>query len=187
MSVSDNLKSQIIQIHRQEGAPLASKLFIFENTPPAKLKNATNNYAPSLSNDETIVFLYDDTLGGSANDGFLLTNKQLYFKNYLEQSFLLDISSIDNFTIKHGLLSSKMFVNKLDSSVLSITITESNKNEKNGMLNVLNKSIELLKRAKPSSEIAGNQTAARSANCRNCGAYILGNANNCEYCGSAIQ
>lgn len=188
MLITDDLKNQIIQIHQQESRPFDGKFFLFEYIPPQKLINATNSYALSLRDDEAVIFLYDDTVAGSANDGFLLTNRRIYFKNFLETGSFVDIAAIDNITVKHGLLTSALYVNRIDSGAVSITLTDTNKKQKDGLLNVLNRTVELL----IGETAAGNQTAnageaaARPTNCRNCGAHYPPNSNNCEYCGSAV-
>ena len=46
--------------------------------PKSKLRNAIGKYAHGI-NEERVLFLYDDTVFGSAKDGFLITDSALYF------------------------------------------------------------------------------------------------------------
>lgn len=45
-----------------------------------KLQNAIKEYAPNVT-PERVLFLYDDTVFGSAKDGFLVTDSAFYFKS----------------------------------------------------------------------------------------------------------
>ena len=50
-----------------------------------KIENAVAEYAPEAKN-ETVIFVFDDTLFGSGKDGFLVTNKAIYIHNAFKDS-----------------------------------------------------------------------------------------------------
>ncbi|MBZ9615161.1 hypothetical protein [Clostridium estertheticum] len=59
----------------------------------AKFKNAVISYA-KLQQDEEVLFLFDNTVFGSAKDGFILTNKNIYFKNMFNNSSSISLKDI---------------------------------------------------------------------------------------------
>lgn len=56
----------------------SSNLFFRDNIPEKKLTNAIAKYASNVDSSR-VVFLYDDTVFGSAKDGFLITDSALYY------------------------------------------------------------------------------------------------------------
>jgi hypothetical protein len=69
-------------------------VFYHPAIPPPKLRNARTVHAAHLAPDETVAVLYDDTLFGSARDGFLLTPRRLCWKNFSGAVSALEWSAI---------------------------------------------------------------------------------------------
>lgn len=59
----------------------AGPVFYAPGIPPKKLRNAREAHRDRLEVGESVVVLYDDTVFGSAEDGFLLTPQRLCWKN----------------------------------------------------------------------------------------------------------
>lgn len=59
-------------------------LFFDPKIPPAKLKAATGIHKRSLARDERVLVLFDDTVFGGADDGFIITTEQFAWKNIME-------------------------------------------------------------------------------------------------------
>lgn len=75
------------------------------SVPAKKLNNAKSSYAPfaGIGEDgEEILFLYDDTAFGSAKEGYLFTNHQIYLKNLFENPTFLDYSQLNNLVYDKG-------------------------------------------------------------------------------------
>lgn len=69
-----------------------------------KFSNAIEEYAFG-ADGETIFFLYDDTLFGAADDGFLVTNKTIYYHNPLEDFDFIMLDEIDKITaVEKGIM-----------------------------------------------------------------------------------
>jgi len=75
------------------------RLFFMEGIPPKRLANAKQSYAQGFEADEVPIFLWDDTVFGSAKDGFLLTDRRLYQKNFTEDASSSELSEIVDFDI----------------------------------------------------------------------------------------
>lgn len=56
-------------------------LFYEPNIPPAKLKAARATHKATLDRNERVLVLFDDTVFGGADDGFIITTEQLAWKN----------------------------------------------------------------------------------------------------------
>ena len=56
-------------------------LYYHPAIPPAKLRKARAAHAAQLAPDEAVAVLYDDTVFGSAEEGFFLTSRRLCWKN----------------------------------------------------------------------------------------------------------
>ena len=154
------------------------KLFFFEQIPSDKLENARESYA-SFTSEEDVILLYDDTVFGSAKDGFLLTSRRLYQKNMTELSRAVKLSNIEDITIKHRMLSSLMSVHS-DEGIINIILTESSNGKNDKLLAVLKQIIQVLQ----SPGEAGRNTQVTQ--CRGCGAGFLPDQLFCEYCGGAL-
>jgi len=79
--IDDAHRNHILDIYARERSTLPETFYAFDNIPSKKLENAKKSYATSLSGDEQVIFLYDDTIIGSAKSGFILTSKCLYNKS----------------------------------------------------------------------------------------------------------
>ena len=120
-------------------------LYMFDDIPQAKLENAQIKYASMIGADETIIFLYDDTLGGSANEGFILTTKRLCSKNFGLDGNEVYISNITELHVpKFGLVSSHIIVRTAAGNEFEIHVTKP-KAKAEVVFGTLNKTIELLK------------------------------------------
>ncbi|CEQ11107.1 Uncharacterised protein [[Clostridium] sordellii] len=63
-----------------------------------KIKNAITSYA-NLNSKENIIFLFDNTVLGSAKDGFLITDKGIYHKLKFENAWFINHKDIKNIDI----------------------------------------------------------------------------------------
>jgi len=121
------------------------KFYLFEDIPHKKLESAKNSYASMISDDETIIYLYDDTVGGSANEGFILTTKRLYSKNFGTNGDAVYISNISEMHVpKFGLVSSHIIVKLATRSDMEIHVTKP-KAKAEEIFSMLNKTVEMLK------------------------------------------
>jgi len=179
-AISEHLKDEIVRIYGQEVK--INKFFLFERIPPQKLGNAKNSYARLISNNETVIFLFDDTLFGSSREGFLLTTKRIYYKNIAQTGSFADLSSIQNMTMSHGAIQGKLSLH-MPSAVIELTITKANNTqEREAMLRVLRQTIALLTREEARPARYENEALHH---CENCGAVKQAGA--CEYCGSQVR
>jgi len=69
------LKNRITDIYKLADI---NELYLFDNIPTKKLKNASKHYLPRLKSNEAIIFLFDSTFFGSGSQGFVLTTRCLY-------------------------------------------------------------------------------------------------------------
>jgi hypothetical protein len=158
--------------------------YAFDKIPPPKLHNAISSYAPVRSG-ETVIFLYDDTMFGSAKDGFLLTTERLYHKNICTQGVSIDIDDITHMCIRCGLLA-KLSVGT-DTVIVDIEITHlTNKNMRNFLLHIMDKTLGVLTSntlgATNNADISSEQVVV----CQGCGARYRRNRRRCEYCESPL-
>jgi hypothetical protein len=70
--------------------------YFFKDIPPKKLKNAAKSpkFALTMSDEETAICFYDQTVFGSGKEGFLLTDKRLYFNCPFYDNGAVDIMDI---------------------------------------------------------------------------------------------
>jgi len=123
----------------------AEKLYLFNDIPYDKLENAKNSYAPMLGADETVILLYDDTVGGSANEGFILTTKHLYSKNYGFAGSAMYVSDINDLYVpKFGMVSTHVTVSSARGIGMEIHISKT-KAKAEEVYSSLKKVIDLLK------------------------------------------
>lgn len=59
-----------------------------------KFNNAVTSYA-KLQQNENVLLLFDNTVFGSAKDGFILTNKNIYFKNMFQNPSSISLKDIE--------------------------------------------------------------------------------------------
>jgi len=182
--INESLKNNILTICNREGN--IDKFYVFDNIPQNILPKAIKSYAKTMDLNEMIIFLYDDTVFGSAKEGFILTDKRFYCKNVAESGNFVNISEINNISFKKGVLTSTIIIN-VSSVEIKFNITQIQ--ERQALFNVLNKTIELLKNNKSGSvtNITAVQTPVmRSPICEGCGARNTDYAQRCEYCDSPL-
>lgn len=76
------------------------KIVYFEdsNNGSKKINNAINSYA-NISNNEKIVLCFDNTMFGSAKDGFILTDRGIYNKQPFAEKWFVEYADIRNIEI----------------------------------------------------------------------------------------
>jgi hypothetical protein len=77
-------------------------VYYHPSIPEAKLANARRTHALHLPEDEPIVVLYDDTLFGGADDGFVLTPERLCWKNLVDAPAMLAWEEIEPEDVRHA-------------------------------------------------------------------------------------
>jgi len=123
----------------------ADKLYLFVDIPENKLANAINSYAQAIGDDETTILLYDDTVGGSANEGFILTSKRLYSKNFGMSGNEVYIADINEVHVpQFGIVSSNIVVNSATGGDFEVHVTQ-RKAQAEAVLGTLHKTIGVLK------------------------------------------
>ena len=179
MSLSEQQKNDILNLFQGAGV---EKLFLFEQAPDDKLNNARESYASLMKDDEVFVLLYDDTVFGSANEGFLLTSSRLFQKNIAEQGAFINIANITDITVKHRLLTSNVLVHS-EMGALNMTLTESSSRKNDIVVHLLQRTIEILKNTN-SGAMPTNTNVTQKLQCRGCGAGRQNAMDACEYCGT---
>jgi len=69
-------------------------IYFFLDIPEDKLANAKTSYDIEFDFDETVILLYDDTIRKNGSDGFILTSKRLYGKNFSHAAAAAHLASI---------------------------------------------------------------------------------------------
>ena len=69
-------------------------VFFAPNIPKDKLTNAVSKYATTISQDERILALLDNTGFGGAKDGVLLTDKKIYAHDMMSPPKNLELGSL---------------------------------------------------------------------------------------------
>lgn len=80
MKVWDGAPSDLLEEIKKNLEGFTDKRLFVGTIPPKKLNNAIATYATDVP-PEDVVLLYDDTVFGSAKDGFLLTAKAVHWRN----------------------------------------------------------------------------------------------------------
>jgi hypothetical protein len=88
------IKNKVIELVNSYGGSIASiesSYFIAPNIPSKKLNNAIASYARQLK-PQDVIALYDNTLFGKADVGFLIAKKGIWYRNLFEKPnfFLYD-------------------------------------------------------------------------------------------------
>ena len=179
--INDNIKNTIIEIYKQENN--LDRLFMFENIPSNRLGNAIKSYALAMGNDEAVIFLFDDTVFGSAKDGFILTTKRLYYKNMAEKGNCVDISNILNMSLRRSMLNPRIIV-KTDATELGVSIIKAS--DQNALFSVLDQTVRFLKNSTDSIPGVDRASANQALVCKGCGASYAKSIAICEYCGSSL-
>jgi len=114
--VKDNFEN-LIYTNVEMFAKFKSNLFCLPSIPTKKLNNAISAYAPTISK-EKICFLYDQTVFGSAKEGFLITDSSMIYKVYS-----------DKFTFRFLDYVSSEIIDKDDKKILIVTINNEGSEE----------------------------------------------------------
>ena len=87
--------------------------------PEKKLNNAIEKYAEKVD-PERVVFLYDDTVFGSAKDGFIITDSALYY-HHMEDNYGIRFRNIKSFKNSRKYKNKKRFlIIETDDDVIKI-------------------------------------------------------------------
>ena len=115
----------------------------FSESNEDKIKKAKESFG--ISNSETILFGYDDTLKNSFKSGFVLTEKKLYFTdgNSFTKNISISVTEINSITFKKKLGIAYICIN---DTCISITSPIGKDSEK--ICELLNKAVRILQKEK---------------------------------------
>lgn len=115
----------------------------FSESNEDKIKKAKESFG--ISNSETILFGYDDTLKDSFKSGFVLTEKKLYFTdgNSFTKNTSISVTEINSITFKKKLGIAYICIN---DTCISITSPIGKDSEK--ICELLNKAVRILQKEK---------------------------------------
>ena len=115
----------------------------FSETNEDKIKKAKESFG--ISNSETILFGYDDTLKNSFKSGFVLTAKKLYFTdgNSFTKNTSISVTEINSITFKKKLGIAYICINDTCNSITSPIGKDSEK-----ICELLNKAVRILQKEK---------------------------------------
>ena len=115
----------------------------FSETNEDKIKKAKESFG--ISNSETILFGYDDTLKNSFKSGFVLTEKKLYFTdgNSFTKNTSISVTEINSITFKKKLGIAYICINDTCNSITSPIGKDSEK-----ICELLNKAVRILQKEK---------------------------------------
>lgn len=115
----------------------------FSESNEDKIKKAKESFG--ISNSETILFGYDDTLKNSFKSGFVLTEKKLYFTdgNRFTKNISISVTEINSITFKKKLGIAYICIN---DTCISITSPIGKDSEK--ICELLNKAVRILQKEK---------------------------------------
>ena len=182
--MTDDMKDEIKDIFAKQG--MGTRVYLFDKIPSNKFRNATNSFAPNIHNSETVIALYDHSIFGSSNTGFILTTQRLYRKNTAGSSTFIEIKNISHMNFQPGSFSrlAEAHVIAINGDVLVKQLSAGGKAKE--LFNALKETIYLLqnpesftRRVKPQ---ATSSTSSRQ--CNGCGA--VGTTSICEYCGGPL-
>ncbi len=100
-----------------------------------KISNAIRSYAFGVEKSD-IIFCYDDTVFGGAEDGFLVTTKDVYVHNFTEDAAHISLAKITNIQTEFNSASTNIILQSSTKKV-SIHITGTNKSEINQLVSLL--------------------------------------------------
>lgn len=104
-----------------------------------KFQNIISSYA-SIDSDEITLFCYDNTVMGSAKDGFLITSKAVYIHNMFQKTIKILLKDINSIELR-GILSKNLFINNFEVTLNTISDSKS----KNILCTVTNQIIDTIK------------------------------------------
>ena len=126
-----------------------SQLFIKPNIPSKKLANALHSYVhlaliragqTTSFQPEQIVLLFDDTVFGSAKDGFVLTENFIIVKAAFEDPSLIFLKDIKTMSWESTLFSNNLYFN--GSKI--IDLTQTNKKDMMALCTTLQRYLDIL-------------------------------------------
>jgi hypothetical protein len=88
----------------------SDKLHILPDLPARKLANVLKTYAEGV-NTKDILLLFDNTLMGSANDGFLMTDEAIYWHNMKSPFKTLKLTALDHVMCERSVTVSELSLN----------------------------------------------------------------------------
>jgi len=160
---------------------------VFEDIPAKKFRNAQESFGQNIEADEEIIYLRDDTLFGSAKDGYFVTTRGIHGKPFLEKPLFIHYEEIQNVTFAKN----KIVVACKDSKRYEFPVATGCKKA----TPMLTETIDYLRKEgfisgsiDSSTDSLSNQQSAQVDNrCSGCGAPNPARGNFCEYCGSALR
>ena len=150
-----------------------------------KIQKARASFS-GIPASEPILFMYDDTLFGAADNGFVATTKKLYIQNYCEDKAsvaLDDCIDFEDFEAYSVMVHTPYGGEKINVSPSS---------QKKGVIRVLKGWLHIMQQIKHSMQgmEAPEQTPPHSMGfmqqCPHCGSQLPSTAKFCMFCGSPI-
>ena len=99
VSSTFDLKSYISSLNEKYGHMSHVYFNVDDGKNQLKINSALNSYAQSAKN-ENVIFVFDDTLFGGAEDGFLVTDKSIYAHNLNQKAFSTSHLEVREFSLK---------------------------------------------------------------------------------------
>lgn len=107
------MKEKILSVLKKfEEKVRDNSVFFYPEIPEKKMLNAIQKYAPSVELEDVLV-LVDDTVFGSANEGFLITKDLICANQKMEKPIKFEFEKIKNVTFVGGLMSQKIYINDI--------------------------------------------------------------------------
>ncbi len=157
------------------------RVFIAPNIPPRKLNGALSTYGLGFgAKPADVLLLVDDTLFGSAGDGFMVTRTHLLAHDIATTPVGFELASLRFFVFNRGLVKVDVVVN----GVHFVTLSCVEKDERQGLERMLQMLVEAVVGAGAEAPAPARQTSAGPWNCPNCGASATGDDLCCAYCGT---
>lgn len=99
VSSTFDLKSYISSLNERYGYMSHIYFNVDNEKNQSKINSALNSYAQSAKN-ENVIFAFDDTFFGGAEDGFLVTDKSIYAHNMNQKAFSTSHVEVKEFSLK---------------------------------------------------------------------------------------
>ena len=158
---------------------------VFEDIPAKKFRNAQESFGQNIEADEEIIYLRDDTLFGSAKDGYFVTTRGIHGKPFLEKPLFIRYEEIQDVNFDKN----KIVVTCKNSKQYEFPVATNCKKA----TPMLTETMDYLQKegfireaigASSTNEVSKEQPDNR---CSGCGAPNPARGNFCEYCGSALR
>jgi len=163
-----------------------SRIYVFDQIPPAKLRNATRSFARTMGKDETVILLKDGTFSGNAKNGFLLTTRRFYGKNLLANGSFVEIADITNIDYIPQATGAPvmMQIHSKNNEPLSKHIAYVGHNNEGSVVQLVEQIIYALQASignpAPTTNIQG-ETPPTTVRCSGCGATVQ-TGTVCKFC-----